>query len=48
VKPGVHRLTHSYRLPGRYRVTIVVIDKTGNRRTVIKRLKIVKSGRKRG
>jgi hypothetical protein len=42
VKPGTHRLTHVYRRPGRYRVTIVIVDKAGNQRTLVRRLEIKK------
>jgi hypothetical protein len=40
VKPRARRLVQSYRRAGRYKVTIVIVDKAGNRRTVVKRLKI--------
>jgi hypothetical protein len=42
VKPGTHRIVHTYRRAGRYRVTIVIVDKAGNRRTLVRRLEIKK------
>lgn len=42
VKPGTHRITHVYRRPGRYRVTIVIRDKAGNERTLVRRIQIKK------
>jgi hypothetical protein len=42
VKPGTHRVTHSYRRPGRYKITIEVLDHAGNRTTVVRRVKITK------
>jgi hypothetical protein len=42
VKPGTHRLDHVYRRAGRYRVTIVIVDKAGNQRTLVRRLQIKK------
>ena len=42
VKPGAHRLDHVYRRAGRYRVTVVIVDKAGNRRTLIHRFQTKK------
>jgi len=42
IKPGTHRLAHAYRRPGRYRITIVIVDKAGNPRTLVRRLDIKK------
>jgi hypothetical protein len=42
VNPGTHRIDHTYRREGRYRVTIVIADKAGNRRTVVRHLDIKK------
>jgi hypothetical protein len=42
VKPGTHRVTHVYRRAGRYRVRIVIVDKAGNERTLVRRLEIKK------
>jgi hypothetical protein len=42
LKPGTHRVPHAYRRSGRYRITIVVVDKAGNQTTVVKRLVIKK------
>ncbi len=41
-KTGVQRLTHTYLRPGRYRVTIVIVDRAGNQSTLVKRLQIKK------
>jgi PKD domain-containing protein len=42
VKPGTHRIVHSYRRPGRYRITIAVLDRAGNRASAVRRVKIAK------
>jgi hypothetical protein len=42
VKPGTHRILHSYRRAGRYRITITVLDRAGNRTSAVKRVKIAK------
>ena len=42
VKPGTHRLRHEYRRARRYSVTVVILDKAGNQRTLVHRLKIKK------
>ncbi len=49
VKPGTHRIVHSYRRAGRDKITITVLDRAGNRTSVVKRVKIAKprSGKKR-
>jgi hypothetical protein len=36
VKPGTHRILHSYRRGGRYKITITVLDRAGNRTSVVK------------
>jgi PKD domain len=43
VKPGTHRSAHAYRRPGRYKITVVVTDRAGNSRTVVKVVKIAKA-----
>ena len=40
IKPGTHRLLHSYRRPGRYRITVTVVDRAGNQTRVVRRVKI--------
>jgi hypothetical protein len=42
VKPGTHRLVHVYRRARRYSVTIVIVDKAGNARTLVHRVQIKK------
>ena len=42
LKAGAHRLAHAYRRPGRYRVTIVIVDRAGNQTAVVRRLEIKK------
>jgi hypothetical protein len=42
LKPGTHRISHSYRRPGRHRITVTVVDRAGNRTSAVKRVKIVK------
>jgi hypothetical protein len=42
LKPGQRVLTHLYRRPGRYRVTLRVIDRAGNSTTAIKFVRVVK------
>jgi hypothetical protein len=42
VKLGIHRVSHTYRRARRYRVTIVIVDKAGNQRTLVRRLEIKK------
>ncbi len=42
VKPGARRLLHVYRRPGRYKITITVIDRAGNRTTIVRRVKVTK------
>jgi hypothetical protein len=44
LKPGTHRNAHAYRRPGRHRITVVVTDRAGNSRTVVKIVKIAKVG----
>ncbi len=49
VKPGAHRLTHIYRRPGRFAVTITISDRAGNRRTIVRHVKIARPrARRRG
>jgi len=31
---------HSYRRPGRYRITVTVVDRAGNQTRVVRRVKI--------
>lgn len=38
--PGAHRETHAYRHAGRYRITVIVTDRAGNSRTVVKVVRI--------
>jgi hypothetical protein len=40
IKPGTHRVEHSYRRPGRYRVTVIATDRAGNQARVVRRVKI--------
>ena len=42
VKPGTHRISHVYRRPGRYKVTVTVADRAGNQKTVVRHVKIGK------
>jgi hypothetical protein len=44
LKPGRHLADHAYRRTGRYRITLVVADRAGNRTRVILKLRIVRSG----
>ncbi len=39
-KPGTHRLEHTYRRPGRYRITVTVADRAGNQAQVVRPVKI--------
>ncbi|MBV9413372.1 MAG: hypothetical protein JO363_00185, partial [Solirubrobacterales bacterium] len=48
VKPGTHRILHTYRRARRYRVTIVIVDKAGNPRTLVRRLQIKNLASPRG
>lgn len=41
VKPGVRSATHTYKRPGRYRVTVTVADKAGNRTVVTKKIRVL-------
>jgi hypothetical protein len=45
LKPGSHRSSHAYRRPGRYKVTVVVEDRVGNEKTIVKVLKIAAAGK---
>ena len=47
LKPGTHRLLHSYRRAGRYKVTVTVADRAGNQTKVIRRLQIKKPAPRR-
>jgi hypothetical protein len=47
LKAGAHRTKHAYRRPGRYRITVVATDRAGNSRTVVKIVKITKTGSRR-
>lgn len=40
LQPGVHREAHAYRRAGRYKITVVVTDRAGNSRTVVKVVRI--------
>jgi hypothetical protein len=42
VKPGTHRLLHTYRRRGRYAITITALDRAGNRTSAVRRVKIAK------
>jgi hypothetical protein len=42
VRPGTHRISHSYRRQGRDKITITVLDRAGNRTSTVKRVKIAK------
>jgi hypothetical protein len=42
LKPGTHRVEHSYRRPGRYRVTVIATDRAGNQTRVLRRVKIAR------
>ncbi len=44
LKPGEHRFAHTYRRPGRYTITVTVYDRAGNRRTVVRHVKIASVG----
>jgi PKD domain-containing protein len=48
VKPGTHRIVHSYRRPGRYTITITVLDRAGNRTSAVRRVKITKPRSRKG
>jgi hypothetical protein len=37
---GEHRISHAYRRPGRYTITVTVFDRAGNQRTVVRHVKI--------
>jgi hypothetical protein len=47
VKPGTHRIVHSYRRRGRYRITVTALDRAGNRTSAMRRVKIVKPAAKK-
>jgi hypothetical protein len=40
VRPGTHRFAHAYVHAGRYRITIVIVDKAGNQRKLVRRLEV--------
>ena len=40
LKPGQHRSAHAYRRAGRYRITVVAVDRAGNSTTAILRIKL--------
>jgi hypothetical protein len=48
VKPGTHRLNHIYRRARRYQVTIVIVDRAGNQRTLTRGVEIKKPSPSRG
>ncbi|HEV3390357.1 MAG TPA: PKD domain-containing protein [Solirubrobacteraceae bacterium] len=43
VRPGIHRIVHTYRRAGEYKITVTVADRAGNPKTVIRGIKISKS-----
>jgi hypothetical protein len=43
LKRGTHRISHTYRRPGRYRITVLVFDRAGNVTRLVSKLKVVKS-----
>jgi hypothetical protein len=43
VPPGTHRVVHTYRRAGEYKITVTVADRAGNPKTVVRRVKISKS-----
>ena len=45
VKPGTHRITHAYRRPGRYKITVTVADRVGNQTTVVRHVMIAAGGK---
>ncbi len=47
LKPGTHRLLHTYRRAGRYKVTVTDADRAGNQTKVIRRLQIKKPAPRR-
>lgn len=44
VRFGTHHVSHSYKRPGRYRVTLVITDRAGNVTRIVKYVKVVKPG----
>jgi hypothetical protein len=48
VKRGSHRIVHSYRRAGRYKITITVLDRAGNRTRAVQRVKIAKPRHRKG
>jgi hypothetical protein len=44
LNPGTHRSGHAYRRAGRYKITVVVTDRAGNSRTVVRVVTIAKAG----
>ncbi len=48
LKPGVHHETHAYRRPGHYKITVIVTDRAGNSRTIVKYVRITKPPGKPG
>jgi hypothetical protein len=48
VKPGTHRIIHSYRRPRRYKITITALDRAGHRARAVRRVKIAKARSRKG
>lgn len=46
VKPGTHRIVHSYRRAGRFRITVTAVDRAGNKAAVVRRVKIANEASK--
>jgi hypothetical protein len=43
LKRGTHTISHAYRHPGRYRITVLVSDRAGNVTQLVSKLKVVTS-----
>ena len=48
VRPGTHRVSHVYRRAGKYKITVTVVDRAGNRTTVVRHVKIAAAKRSSG
>jgi len=42
LKPGTRGISHVYRRPGRFKITVTVADRAGNQKTVVRHVKIGK------
>lgn len=42
VRPGTHRIVHRYRRAARHVVTVTIVDRAGNKSTVVRKVKIAK------